>query len=116
MKKDTTYKKTTVMFPTDVMRDLRRYLADNDLSSHDQSRIIVNAVKKFLEDIDMIVRESEENPSIGFPLPNPPVANTDQIESDIESEGPKQIERKPTLATSRKQLQKDQKTELEISR
>jgi hypothetical protein len=43
------YKKTTVQFPPNILRGLRQYVINHDLTSHDQSKVIVTAVQKFLE-------------------------------------------------------------------
>lgn len=57
LRKATTYAKTTVMFPTEVMRKIRRDLADHDMSSHAQSRLVVNFVKHVYENLDERARE-----------------------------------------------------------
>jgi hypothetical protein len=41
-------KKTTVQFPNDVLRGIRQYMIDHDMTTHDQSIVIVTAVKEFL--------------------------------------------------------------------
>lgn len=140
-----TYKKTTVMFPADVMKKVRRFLVDHDFSSHDQSRIIVAAVKKFLEDPDMsifiedpdISREEEgtlktnsvdsPKPDISIPaeedfrktigddLINPDLT-TDQVELDIEKVELQQAEHKVALDSSHRNSQKNQKEEQRIVR
>jgi len=56
-RKATTYAKTTVVFPTEVMRKIRRDLADHDMSSHAQSRLVVNYVKHVYENLDERARE-----------------------------------------------------------
>lgn len=45
------------MFPTEVMRKIRRDLADHDMSSHAQSRLVVNFVKHVYENLDERARE-----------------------------------------------------------
>lgn len=44
------YKNTTVHFPASILRGLRMYIANHNLTSHDQSKIVAVALKKFLVD------------------------------------------------------------------
>lgn len=44
-----TMKKTTVSFPVSVLRGLRQYIAKHDLTTHQQSEVVVLALRKFLE-------------------------------------------------------------------
>ncbi|HIH36736.1 MAG TPA: hypothetical protein HA232_02365 [Methanocellales archaeon] len=60
------YKKTTVMLPLNILRGLRQYIVNHDLTSHDQSRVIAAALRIFLEtsgieiDQNIITTQSEE--------------------------------------------------------
>ena len=55
----TIYKKTTVQFPTSILRGLRQYLLNNDMTSHDQSKVIVIAVENFLEANNIKIPQDE---------------------------------------------------------
>ena len=44
-----TMKKTTVSFPSNVLRGLRQYIAKHDMTSHQQSEVVALALRKFLE-------------------------------------------------------------------
>ena len=61
---DTIYKKTTVQFPTNILRGLRQYLLNNDMTSHDQSKVIVMAVEKFLEANNIKIPQEEMSPAL----------------------------------------------------
>jgi hypothetical protein len=40
--------KTTVIFPKNILKALRMYMAKNDMGQHDQSKVVVEALKEYL--------------------------------------------------------------------
>jgi len=108
-----TGKKTTVVFPAEVIRELRQYLLDHDYTSHDQSRIIVDAVKKYLQDMKM--RES----SITYAQmkTDTPLSDEERFQDNTDDFGLKNTvleqEECIDLASNKSHCQKDQKKELQ---
>lgn len=59
------YKKTTVQLPSNVLRGLRQYITNHDLTSHDQSKVIVFALQEFLEADGIVIDIEKEFPAKG---------------------------------------------------
>lgn len=55
-----TLKKTTVSFPVSVLRGLREYIGKHNLTSHDQSKVVALALRKFLEADGIVVNSQDE--------------------------------------------------------
>lgn len=53
-------KKTTVSFPANLLKALRTYMAQQEMGMHDQSKVVAEALREYLEKRGVPIEENND--------------------------------------------------------